>query len=92
MKLNHLSALIFSMVLATSSTWALQPNQKRLMVDKKTKQCFFNESVRKSKKFGWVNEKKAKDLSRIRKKPILTASSPVHVRKVFVPKTWCQGT
>lgn len=92
MKLKQLSAAILSMLLITSSASALQPNQKRLMVDKKSKQCFFNESVRKSKKFGWVNEKKAKEISRIRKKPILTASSPVHVRKVFVPKTWCQGT
>jgi|JI9StandDraft_1071089.scaffolds.fasta_scaffold928485_1 hypothetical protein len=92
MKLNQLATMVFSLLLATSSTWALQPNQKRLMVDKKTKQCFFNESVRKSKKFGWVNETKAKQFSRMKKKPILTASSPVQVRKVFVPKTWCAGT
>jgi hypothetical protein len=92
MKFNQLATMVFSLLLATSSVWALQPNQKRLMVDKKTKQCFFNESVRKSKKFGWVNETKAKQFSRMKKKPIFTASSPFQVRKVFVPKTWCQGS
>lgn len=92
MNLNKLFLVVFSVSMATSSAFALQPNQKRLMVDKKTKQCFFNESVRKSKKFGWVNEKKAQEISRVKRKPILTASSPVQVRKVFVPKTWCAGS
>lgn len=84
--------MVFSVVITISSAFGLESNQKRLMLDKKTKQCFFNESVRKSKKFGWVNEKKAIEISRITRKPILTASSPVQVRKVFVPKAWCQGS
>jgi hypothetical protein len=91
MKLKQLSLVLLSL-LFVSTSWALQPNQKRLMIDKKTKQCFFTESVRKSKKFGWVNERKAKRIVMVKKKPILTASSPINVRKVFVPQAWCQGS
>ncbi|MBL7542245.1 MAG: hypothetical protein JNL11_00430 [Bdellovibrionaceae bacterium] len=80
------------LLLLASSAWALKPNQKRLMLDKKSKQCFYTESVRKTAKFGWVNEKKAKQISKIKRKKVVAASSPVNVRKVFVPKTWCQGS
>lgn len=76
----------------TSTAWSLQANQKRLMVDKKSKQCFYTESVKKSKKFGWLNEKRAQEISNFKRKPVFTASSPINVRKVFVPKTWCQGS
>lgn len=92
MNSNRLFIFVLSMMLALPYSQALQTNQKRLLIDKKSKQCFFVESVRKSKKYGWLNEKKAKQIAKLKRKQILTASSPVHVRKVFVPTDWCQGS
>lgn len=92
MKLYPIPMLLLLLVLMTTSAWALQANQKRLMIEKKSKKCFYTESVRKSKKFGWLNEKKAQQISNVKRKPVFTASSSVHVRRVFVPKAWCQGS
>ena len=94
MKSTQLFILIFSMLLALpySEGAKLKSNQKRLLLDKQSKQCFFMESIKKSEKYGWLNEKKAKEISRMKRKKILTASSEVNVRKVFVPKDWCVGS
>lgn len=94
MKSMRLFPVLFTMLLALpySQGAKLKANQKRLLMDKKSKQCFFVESVKKSEKYGWLNEKKAKQISRMKRKKIMTASSEVNVRKVFVPKDWCQGS
>ena len=92
MKVNSfVSFLVLIIMIASFSEAAkLKSNQKRLLIDKKSKQCFFVESVKKSEKFGWVNDKKAKQISKIKHKKIVTASSEINVRKVFVPKQWCK--
>ena len=94
MKLNLFIGLMVSFVLVLPTAYGakLKSNQKRLLLDKKSKQCFFVESVRKSDKFGWVNDAKAKQIAKVKRKRILTASSEVNVRKVYVPKDWCQGS
>lgn len=92
MKLTKLPLFLVSLFMILPYSHGLQVNQKRLLIDNKSKQCFYVESVRKSKNFGWLNEKKAKQIARIKRKRVLTASSEVNVRRVFVPKDWCQGS
>ena len=92
MKIKALVIFALSTVLWMPFSQALQANQKRLLQDKKSKQCFYVESVKKSKKYGWLNEKKAKQITKIKRKRVLTASSEINVRKVVVPKAWCQGS
>ena len=92
MKIKVLLIFAISTILWMPVSFALQANQKRLLQDKKSKQCFYVESVKKSKKYGWLNEKKAKQISKIKRKRVLTASSEINVRKVVVPKAWCQGS
>ena len=94
MKFTQLFIMMFALLLALPYAQAakLKSNQKRLLIDNNSKQCFYMESVKKSQKYGWVNEKKAKQISKFKRKKILTASSEINVRKVFVPKTWCQGS
>lgn len=92
MTIKNVSVFLVTMFLFATSSWALQSNQKRLLQNKTNKQCFYMESVRKSDKYGWLNEKKAKQISKYKRKKAVTASSPVHVRKVVVPKSWCQNS
>ena len=92
MKLNTFVVSMLITLSFVSHSQAIQKNQKRLLQDKKSKQCFFMESVKKSEKYGWLNETKAKQISQIKRKRIMTASSPIDVRKVYVPKDWCQGS
>lgn len=92
MTIKSTSLFFVSILLLSTSSWALQPNQKRLLLDRKSKQCFFMESIRKSDKYGWLNEKKAKHISQIKRKKVISSTSPVQVRKVIVPKAWCQNS
>lgn len=84
------SLLVSSNSHAAKKKTQLKPTQKRLFTDASKNKCFYFESVRKSEKFGWINDDEAKKYSRIKRKPVLAANSPKDVRKVLVPRNWCQ--
>lgn len=68
----------------------LKAYQKRLFKDNKYKRCFYYEPVRKSEKYGWLNKKEAQHVANLNKKPVFTTDNPSDLRRVFVPKNWCQ--
>lgn len=70
----------------------LGAHQKRLFKEHKYNRCFYYEPVRKSDKYGWLNQQEAQKISNLKRKPVFAANSPSDLRRVFVPKNWCQGS
>lgn len=69
-----------------------QAHQQRLFKEHKYNRCFYYEPVRKSSKFGWLNKEEAQKISNLKRKPVFAQNSPSDLRRVFVPKNWCQGS
>lgn len=70
----------------------LNSHQKRLYKEHKYNRCFYYEPVRKSEKYGWLNKQEAQKISNLKRKPVFASNSPSDMRRVFVPKNWCQGS
>lgn len=70
----------------------LYSNKKRLFKESKYNRCFYYEPVRKSAKFGWLNQRQAQKIANIKRKPVFAQNSPSDLRRVFVPKDWCKGS
>ncbi|MCB0370403.1 MAG: hypothetical protein KDD45_13510 [Bdellovibrionales bacterium] len=77
---------------AMAKSHKLQSHQKRLYKDTKYHRCFFYEPVRKSEKYGWLNHQQAQKIANLKRKPVFAYDSPSDLRRVFVPKNWCQGS
>lgn len=70
----------------------LNSNQKRLFKEHKYNRCFYYEPVRKSEKYGWLNNQQAQKIANLKRKPVFAHNSPSDLRRVFVPKNWCEGS
>lgn len=86
-----LSTIVAGSALVKSNK-QLSSHQKRLFKEHKYNRCFYYEPVRKSDKYGWLNNQEAQKIANLKQKPVFAQNSPSDMRRVFVPKTWCQGS
>lgn len=87
-----LLSTIFSFSALAKTNKQLGSHQKRLYKEHKYNRCFYYEPVRKSEKYGWLNKMEAQKIANLKRKPVFASTSPSDMRRVFVPKNWCQGS